>query len=178
MAALPVSNTARFYLDYSDGINQHTLVCRYNSPVSTPRGAGDAVHDLLVNIADAFTTITVLGARNSPKNSTLSFPVEWNGLPAYGGGAMIGRNAPRQFLLLGRSPGGRRMRLFLFGYEGDTPDNFRMARSAGNVVDDALISIETWQGDGYWLAIDGQVPAMYAYADFNYNNHFEKIARG
>ena len=49
---------------------------------------------------------------------------------------------------------------------------------AANIVDDALTVIEAGQTAGMYLGIDGHTPVMYQYADFNFNNHYERLQRG
>lgn len=178
MAPLNDTGTARVWVDYNDGIFSHTLKVRYKGAVSSPGLALAAVADLFLAIASDWYQITITGARNADQDDSFSFPVTWPGLASYGGGAMPRVFAPRQFALLGRDNQGRRMRMFLFGYEGNSPDIYRLARVAGNVVDDALLVIEAAQANGIFVSITNVAPTMYQYADFNFNNYYERQARG
>lgn len=178
MSALPDTGTNRLFVDYNDGQFSHTLKVRYDGGIGDAAGAMDAVDALLTAIADTWYTITIEAARVAAEDSVFSFPVTWSGLASYGSETMPRVFAPRQLLLLGRDFLGRRMRLFLFGYKGTSPDNYRLARVTDNVVDDALDVIEAQQANGYFLAITRNVPTMYQYASFNFNNYYEKQARG
>lgn len=178
MTALDPNNTARVWVDYTDGQFEHTLLVRYNPSVTTPEDTLTSIADLFTQIADSWYQIAVTGARQSAFHSDFSFPATWPGSPTYGGGTMPKVFAPRQFCLLGRTPLGRRVRYFLFGFEGSSPDDYRLARASGNIVDDALLVIEAAQANGQFIGIDGQTPTMYQYVDFNFNNYYEKQARG
>ena len=178
MAALPANSTDRFFLEYNDGQYDHTLLVRWHASATTLSAVMASVDDLLTAMADGLYEITIKGARSSAAGSNFSFPVVWSGGASYGGGAMPGVFAPRQWTLLGRTTGGRRARFFFFGVEFDTPNSYRIPRAAGNLVDDALAVIEAGQTAGIYLCIDGAAPIMYQYADINFNNYYEAKVRG
>jgi len=175
LGALPPHNTARFWVDYSDGTNLHTLLIRYDANINDVLDAAD---QLFLAIASDWYEITIGEVRFAASGSDVSFPLTWGGSATYGATAMPGVYAPRQFMLLGRTNTGRKARWSLFGFEGDTPDDYRLARVAANIVDDALTVIETAQTNFIFLGIDGHVPTNYQYADFNFNNHYERLQRG
>lgn len=177
MGALDVASTPRVWVDYSDGQFDHTLLVRYNDGNADPGTVMDAVDALFLAIADSWYTITVSGARAAGQSNHNSFPISWTGLASYGSETMPKVFAPRQMCLLGRTLNGRRLRYFLFGYKGTSPDTYRMARVTDNTVDDALDVIEANQATGIFICIDGSVPTMYPYADFNFNNYYEAKAR-
>lgn len=177
MAPLADTNTARVWVDYNDGQFSHTLKIRYNEAVATPADAITAAADLFLAIASDWYEISIEGARQASQDDVFSFPIAWTGSSSYGGGAMPRVFSPRQFCLLGRDSQGRRARWFLFGFEGTSPDNYRLARSAGNIVDDALAVIEAAQALGIFVSITNIAPTMYQYADFNFNNYYERQAR-
>lgn len=178
MTPLLPNNTARVWIGYNDGQFDHELLIRYNTSVADVPDVMTAADDLFTQIASDWYQIAITGVRASAQHSDFSFPVSWTGGATYGGGTMPKVFAPRQFCLLGRTSLGRRSRFFLFGFEGTSPDDYRLPRSAGNIVDDALSVIEAAQALGIFICIDGQTPVMYQYADFNFNNYYEKQARG
>jgi hypothetical protein len=175
LGALPGHNTARVWVDYSDGLNLHTLLVRHDTTVADVM---DSVDSLFTNIASDWYEITIGEVRFAASGSDISFPATWTGSATYGATTMPGVFAPRQFMLLGRTNTGRRARWSIFGFEGSSPDDYRLARVAANIVDDALTVIEAGQTAAMWLGIDGHVPVMYQYADFNFNNHYERLQRG
>lgn len=175
LGALPPHNTARVWVDYNDGLNLHTLLVRHDATVPDVM---DSIDSLFTNIASDWYEITIGEVRFAASGSDISFPATWTGSATYGATTMPGVFAPRQFMLLGRTNTGRKARWSLFGLEGSTPDTFRLERVAANIVDDALTVIEAGQTAGIWLGIDGHVPVMYQYADYNFNNHYERLQRG
>lgn len=178
MAPLPANTTPRFWLDYNDGIYDHSFLVRYNAVDNSLAEVMGSVDSLLTAIADSMYEVTITGARWSAAGSNISTPTTWTGSASYGGGAMPAVFAPRQMCFLGRDGSGVRYRLFLFGMEFDTPNNYRIARVAANVVDDALTVIEGAQTSGIYLTIEGGAPVMYQYADINFNNYYEAKVRG
>jgi hypothetical protein len=177
VAPLEPNLTDRLWVDYNDGQFGHTLLCRFLTASATVDQAMDAVADLWAAVADSWYAVTITGARVAAAHENFSTPIVWTGLGSYGATAMPRVFAPRQFCMLGRTPLGRRWRLFLFGFSGSSPDNYRLARVSGNIVDDAADVLETAHASGIFLGADGQVPTLYPYADFNFNNYYERQAR-
>lgn len=179
MAPLPQNNTNRLWVDYNDGRNDHVLLCRYviSTGFGTPEAMG-AVDAFLTAINDSLYLITILGARVAAQGSNISAPVAWTGGATYGGGAMPAVFAPRQVMWLGRTGGGRRFRLSIWGVNTTTPDNFRIADDGSNFVADGIDVLETQQPLGAFRAIDGNVPLLYPYADIQFNSYWETQARG
>lgn len=175
LGALPPHNTARVWIDYSDGQFVHTLLIRHDTSVGSVMDTADT---LFTALASDWYEITIGEVRFAASGSDVSFPATWTGGTTYGATAMPGVFAPRQLMFLGRDSNGRRARWSLWGFEGSSPDEYRLARSGGNIVDDILTVIEAGQTSATFLSISGQVPTMYQYADFNFNNHYERLARG
>lgn len=175
LGALPPHNTARVWIDYNDGINTHTLLIRHDSSVGSVMDSADT---LFLALASDWYEITIGEVRFAASGSDISFPATWSGSATYGATAMPGVFAPREMCFLGRDSNGRRARWFLFGFEGSSPDTYRLERVAANIVDDILTVIEAAQTSDIFLSISGQRPTMYQYADFNFNNHYEADQRG
>ena len=174
LGSLPAHNTARVWVDYSDGLFTHTLLIRHDAAVADVMDAAD---NLFVAIASDWYEITIGDVRFAANGSDISFPAVWTGSATYGATTMPGVFAPRQFMLLGRTSLGRKARWSLWGFEGTTPDQYRLPRSGGNICDDALTVIEAAQTASIFLGIDGHAPVMYQYVDFNFNNHYERLQR-
>jgi hypothetical protein len=179
MAPLPPHNTARFWYDYNDGINDHSLLCRYVATVDF--GISDvmaAVDDFLNAVSDDLYLISTQGARFADAGSDISVPVTWEGAATYGAGTMPAVFAPRQTMWLGRDSLGRRFRVSLWGIDQTTPDNFRFASVGGNFVALAVASLATSGAAGAFRTISGNQPSLYNYADVQFNSHWETAARG
>lgn len=173
---LPANNTARVFWDYSDGINEHTLMVRY-APSAGVDEASDRMHNFLVALAPTLYQITHRGFRAAASGSDISVPATWNGDTSYGTGTMPAVQAPRQLCFLARSSGGRRVRWFMWGFEGNTPDTYRFLSGANEALDAARLAIVAGQANGVFLSVDGANPVTYPYVNINYNSYYETQAR-
>ena len=177
MAPLPENSTDRFWLDYTDGINDHSLLVRFNGEFATVNAVMGSVQGFLEALSPELYTLTIQGARVSAQGSNISVPVPWSGNVTYGQFAMPNELSPRQLCFLGRDGFGRRARWFVFGWDAPPPDPFRIGITPATAFDNALIAIRDGQQESIWLTIAGQVPTMYTYVDVNYNSYYEAKAR-
>lgn len=177
VAPLPENNTDRFWLDYTDGQNPHSLQVRFNGGLPNVSNVISAVHQFFLALSPVLYTLNVSGARYSLEGTNISLPVLWEGDPSYGTFAMPATLAPRQICFLGRSSGGRFVRWFVFGWEAAPPTPFRMELSSPTEFGDAWEVISAAQLDGIFLSIDGLNPTLYGYVDVNYNSYFEEKSR-
>lgn len=177
MAPLPPQNTARHWIDYNDGYNDHSLLVRHGPAVSSIEVLNSVV-PFFEAIAPLLYLITITGARAAPINSVLSVPVAWPGAATYGAFLMPEDLTPRQLCFLGRTSTGRRARWFLFGYNEPPPGPFRLTQTDHAEIGEAIQAIISAQAEDVFLAIDGNDPQMYPYADVNYNSYWEAEARG
>lgn len=178
MAPLPPNGTARVWVDYSDGINDHSLMVRYDAEVTDASTALSAADAFLAALSPQLYLLTVTGARAQAAGTHISFPVVWDGDDTYGSGAMPGALAPRQLCFLGRTAGGRRVRWFVFGSKMDTPADFRFDLDDDASLENAYNIIVGSQLVGAFIAIDGANPVNYPYVDVNFNSYYEEKARG
>lgn len=176
MAALEPNNTNRLWLRYSDGVNEHELLVRFDDTTDKADLVMVELHNMFTALEPAIFALSIAGVRVSAEGGLLSFPMPWSGDPSYGTGAMPAKEAPRQACFLGRSSGGRRVRFFIFGADMTTPDLYRFNATGGWA--DALDVIVAAQTNGMFLAIDGLAPTMYNYIDVNYNSYWEQERRG
>lgn len=177
MAPLPESNTARLFVDYNDGQNDHTLIARY-APSAGSDIAMDNVGLFFQALDPILYLVTIVGARVAATGSNISVPIPWTGSPTFGSTSMPIVNAPRQMTFLGRTIGGRRVRWSVFGFKGTFPDLYRYAATALGEIGDAIDAINDGLGAGVFIAIDGFNPSVYPYADFNFNSYWEGETRG
>lgn len=176
MAALDPANTGRFWLDYTDGHNEHTLMVRYGES-ATLADVMFSIDLFLTDLSTHLYVLTITGARYSGEGSHVSSPVVWTGAAAYGSGAMPLAFRPKQWCWLGRTTGGRRARWFLFGVSTNVPDNYRELSGSGNAAQDGTTGILAGQALGVFIAIDKLTPQLANYADVNFNNYWERRSR-
>ena len=177
MAPLPPNSTNRFFLDYTDGINTHTIEWRYGDAVDVNDAMG--VLDTVLNDLDPILhLITVLAARQSDALSNVTNPITWIGSFAYGSEAMPAVLAPRETRFQGRAFSGRKVSFSVYGGKYTQPATYRLLATAEAHVDAVVNHLNAAGTALQWLAIDGGVPTAYPYASVNYNNYWEKRARG
>lgn len=177
MPPLPENNTDRLWIDYSDGLNPHSLQIRYDATVVERDVVRNTGRLFLEAIAPQLYLITITGVRYSLKNSNVSLPMPWAGATTFGTGAMPGAKAPYQICYLSRDAQGRRTRWFMFGCKLDTPNTFRFPLSANVELAEGWGVINDGQPNGIWLSIAGLDPEMYSYISVNFNNYYEQKTR-
>jgi len=178
MAPLPANNTARLFLDYNDGLNDHTLMWRFNESFSSLSACKDALSAFLTALSPKLYLWTVTGARASEQGSSVSLPTTWTGDATYGTGTLPANQAPRELRWQGRSNTGRRVSFSVYGCNLTTPDDF-IIRIDDNPDFDATIAQLILAADvSAWVAIDNNVPLVYQFIDVNYNSYWETQARG
>lgn len=177
MAPLPDSSTNRLFVDYTDGINNHTLMFRY--PLSgTLAGVMGVADDVLSAVSPLIHLITITSARAAAAGSEISLPVAWTGLGTYGATSVPGSRAPAQISFVGRSSDGRRARWFIFPYRAAIPDDFRLSTSENADVLATYNALVAGAAAGDLATIGGLAPTILPYANVNYNSYYETKQRG
>lgn len=177
MAPLPENNTNRFWVEYSDGINTHDLLCRYDDSGGGLTFAKASVALFLTALSPQWYAISITAARYSLASSNVSLPTTWSASTTYGTGAMPGSVAPRELAWLGRDNVGRRVRWFMFGCKLETPNTYRFQLADNADLAEAWGVISDAQNGGAFLTIAGEDPEMYSYISVNFNNYYEAQQR-
>lgn len=175
MAPLPVNNTGCLFVDYSVAGENHTLLGRYsdgNGPIDT---AG-ALDEFLTALGTSMYEMTILGARHRPAGSTITVPFTWTGESTYGSDGGDHANTAWYMDFVGRSPGGRRVRLAIFGsknFEDSVDHDYRLP--ATGALADALAVLVS--ASGFIVAIDGEDPNWYNYVNVGVNAYWRNRIR-
>lgn len=177
MAPLPENSTARLWVDYNDGVNDHSLQVRFDAPDTTLGIAMTHADNFLTAIAGDLYEITVNGARFAAAGSNISLPATWTGGAVYGSDPMPVLLAPRETRWVGRTQNGRRVSFSIYGGKYVSPDTFRIISSGSNLPNLGVIAINAASDDGAFVAIDGFRPTMKNYVDVNFNSYWEAEAR-
>jgi hypothetical protein len=178
MAALSLSNTGRLFVDYNDGLNDHTLMLRWVDDFSSVNTAMSVAAAVFSNLATMLYTVTILGARFADEGTNVTNPITWTGDATYGTGTMPGANSPRQVMFEGRDSTGRRWKLSVFGCNFATPNDFRLAQEDETEIGDVLADLAIAFSTGQISSINKRTVDLKQYASVNFNNHFEVVARG
>jgi len=176
MPALDPANTARAWLDYSDGVNEHSAMFRI-APTATLVTIKSQIDAFFTQLDTILYLITVVGFRVAVINSNVTNPSPWTGAATYGTGAMPISNAPRELRFIGRSVDGRQNSVSVYGFDGAQPDIYRITSASNPVIEAAILALSNASALGVGLTISAQVPVWKPYASFNFNSYWEKEAR-
>lgn len=172
MAALPPDSTARYRVEYTTCGRQHTMEIR---SVLSPAAIGTFVGDLLTALGTKIFSLTVGVVSFAASGSNVFNPVT-SGIEGitYGAGTGAVRDVPKFYNFIGRSTGGRRVRLAVFGAGIDGTD-YRVYGSEDTNIDDAL-SVLVAFGSGI-KAIDNITPIWKPYVNMGFNAYWQREVR-
>lgn len=175
MAPLPPESTKRFYYSYASAINPHTLVLRVPDAATTAE-ADLLVAALLTDIGANFPASTITSVEVSASGSNARFPIASDRLgDNFGSGTGSIEQDAIGIGFVGRSSGGRRARLFMFGWGGGLSSNYRISAAENAGVAAAINDLNDAAGD--IVAIDGLEITWKAYANVKPNDHWVKAGR-
>lgn len=180
MAALPVNNTGRVWMDYTANSNEHSMQFRYGGAGLPPPVFLSGLSDVL-QAWDTFTPtdFQVNGWRYSVEGSTVSLPFNpgivltpglWTPTPGF---------APSYMTAVGRTNNGRRVRISLLGagisavgIDVDFGDyRITTAEDAGVLaLYQQLISASI-------VGIDGAATNWYPYVNLGFNAYWQRESR-
>lgn len=174
MAPLDPNNTARYKYEYENAQNKHSLVIRAGA------GATDSSMDadlatLMGHIGAGFSASTFTGASKAAAGSDLFFPFASGAVgDTFGSGAAIKQYDATSMTFVGRTPGGRRTRVSIFGFKGDLSE-FRLTSAESSDVASAIDDLNSF---GFsFIGIDGLTALWNEYADIKANDHWVKKSR-
>lgn len=172
MAPLAPSNTPRFRFHYTVIGHQHSVQVRSSA---SPSAIGVIMNNYFGSFGATCAPIAVDFVDWAPTGSDIFNPVV-TGIEGeiYGTATATGDQAAWTFTFLGRTPGGRRVRMTQFGALAFTV-NYRLGPGESAQIDNV---IDTLQGaGGSLLGIDGLTPLWKDYADSGVNDHWIKVLR-
>lgn len=170
---LPPSNTERFRINYTVGGKPHDFQVRTDGV--SPSAVGTRVHDFLTALAPALNLVSITTVEYAAGGSNI-FNIVTSGIEAqtFGSGAGTGSAIPNDVNFIGRSTGGRRVRLMVFGLKVDAAD-YRFLPGENAAIDAAIVELQS--GTNAFLAIDNVKPVWYTYANAGVNAHWQKAIR-
>jgi hypothetical protein len=172
MAPLPSSSTPRFRISYTIGPNQHTFQMRTGaSPATLGTFVGSLFSALGSNIYAGVVDFVEFAASGSDIFNLITTGAE--GL-AFGGGVQPTAEVPWAYTFIGRTSGGRRVRLSVFGAKA-LGGNYRVSAGEAAWIDAAIAVLV---GPPVLLVgIDSLVPVWKTYANVQVNDHWIKQIR-
>lgn len=172
MAPLAPNATPRFRCHYTSAGEGHTMQLRSGA---SPSYIGGVFNDIFTAMDPAMAPATLDFVDWAPAGSDIFNPVvtgqEGN---AYTGAVFTDEMKAWAYTFLGRSTGGRRVRLFLFSalFLGS---DYRIEASASAPIAAAIAAL-TAAGSNV-LCIDGLTPVWKSYVDIQVNDHWVKVLR-
>lgn len=172
---LPESNTARLWVQYDTGVGIHEMQFR--------KVSASAKADFITQVRSVCTQLAGLvwnsggftSARYASAGVDLSFPEPWAAINGTNVTAPNPINRTNFVTFSGRSPTGRKARLFFFNPYVANESDFRLElgdsaqlQAAWNVLMAATPHI---------AAIDGAAPTWYPYYNFGFNAYWQRKAR-
>lgn len=172
MAPLPPDNTPRFRVHYTNLGVTHILDIRSNS---SPAALGVQVDAFFSAVAPLIADTSIDVVEFAPSGSSVFNPVT-TGIEGNHYGTFASPQEARAWYIgfVGRSSGGRRARLFVFG-AGLLGTNYRWTPGENAAADSAVATLQA-QSPG-WQAIDGLVPVWKSYANAGVNDALVKKLR-
>jgi hypothetical protein len=171
---LSPQNTERWYLDYTVGGIQHTLIMRTAIPYSDAN-ASTAMAGLLTAMSTLLNQLTVVGLRKSVQGSNVTNAATWSGASTYGTGTLPNNSRARFLSFVGRDSLGYRVRATVFGAAGTLDDNYRMTRAESTLVAASLDYLAARTNDFVTLAFNH--PTWKQYANAGYNAYWQRQVR-
>lgn len=172
MAPLPPEGTPRFRINYDVSGAQHSFQIRSHS---SPSDVGTLVDSFLTALADALYGIVIGTVEFAADNSNIFLPVT-SGIEGnvYSSGSPTVTEEPWFYGFIGRSAGGRKWHLDMFGARS-LGTNYRL--EAGENADvDAAIAVLQSAGSAI-VGIDDLEVTVYGYANAGVNAHYQRKAR-
>lgn len=172
MAPLPIDNTPRFKVFYTNCSVQHVMDIR--SPDS-PFAFGLNVDDLLNALLTVLTPTVIDEVQWAPSGSNI-FNNVVTGIEGntYGAGAISTLYPAFYTNFVGRSTGGRRVRLAVFGTTNIAQD-YRFVAGENAAIDAAIAALQV--AANHFTAIDGLKPVWKTYANAGLNAYWQRKLR-
>lgn len=172
MAPLLPNNTARFRINYAAGIGGHSTQVRWGG---SPAALGAAFTGILTGLEPVLYLNTVSTVEFAPAGSDI-FNLVTTGLEGlvFGSTGIPTERVATFVNFIGRTPGGRRVRMAFFGVKSLGTD-YRYAPGEIAAID-STIAVLNDPGQPF-LGIDGLRPIWKTYANAGVNTHWQKALR-
>lgn len=123
----------------------------------------------------ALYQLDVISLERAPTGSNEREPVEWEGDPTYGSGNMPEVDSPRFIAFSGRGTGNQQVRVFLYGWVGTSPDNFRIAAGDDATIEAAIATLTAVTNT--FLTAGLNTPIWKPYVNVGFNAYFQRKQR-
>lgn len=174
LTPLPPSNTARYKLYYTFAGVQHVVQVRAIGAHS-PASFGTFMDGIFTSLNTALWALSVIkvefAAVGSDVFNLVTTGIEGN---AYGSGTPVGLLVPQFIAFQGRSSGGRKVRMSIYGIKPEEND-YRFEPGDSAAVDAAISALAA--SSNFGASIDGLDPTWYLYANTGFNAYWQRKQR-
>lgn len=181
MAPLPANNTSVLFTHYRANAREHVMQIRYNAAGAPSADFVNLWKNFLTSINNLMPTdYTWLGWEYRPAGSNFASLLSTAGPTLAGTIPLTPSLAPSYMHFIGRSLGGRRVRLAVLGAGLDpaggtsTVVDYRLTETENAVIASALGALAALDA----IAIDAQSIVWKPYANLGYNSYWQKQMRG
>lgn len=174
MAALPQSNTDRYKVFYTFASYNHVMQVRA-AGVHSPSSFGTWIDGLFTTLTTVLYPIALIKVQFAATGSNIFNDVitgqEGN---TYGSGSPVGLLAPQFMAFQGRTSGGHKTRLSIYGVKPEEND-YRFEPADNATIDNAVDYIQTTSA--FAKGIDGLTPTWYDYVNTGFNAYWQRKNR-
>lgn len=175
MAPINPNNTERWWLVYEVNGFTHRMMCRTGDG-ATAAEVSAAFDGLLVIMAPMLNAVHPSGLEFALRGSNIRNTAPFTGLGVYGTGTAISNDGrAAEYSFVGRSLGGKRTRLFLFGGKTSAEGDYRIDAGSSAAVAAATDYLNSIAGK--FLSIDALHPTWKTYINTGLNDFWVKQAR-
>lgn len=179
MAPLPFNNTdiMTYVYRWDNGTSQFQV--RYDGTLTTVSAVNNAVTAFINELGGILDDQwEIISARRQEKNSLISIPEEIPTGIAITGSSQSVQDRPKELCFVGRSAGGRRAEISIYGITLAIPENWRYSATLNTEIAGAVgVLNENGLYPAVFQSIDGLRPLWYPYANVNFNSYWERRAR-
>jgi hypothetical protein len=183
VAPLPDNNTGRYFVDYLANGREHTVMFRYAAGAA-PNAPGiaflESCRAFLEEMAAAMPTdYAMVAARYSASGTNFTIPLAAPIVEAAGAVTPNLSDAPSYWNFIGRTLGGRQVKLMMLGVGDDASEpnaqgkNYRLTTAERPTVA-AAVGVLNSSGQ---VAIDNLEPTWYTYVNLGYHSYWTRKLR-
>lgn len=176
LAPLPESNTARLFVNYAFGADRHTVQFRLLSPF-TMDNLLTWVNAWLVDSKPLFqAAVTFDSADVALQGSDIRNPISWTPISGTATTLSDPTNRSRSGSFVGRSPDGRKLRLFFYGIKFGPDATYRVNADEDFDLEAAITGLNALTSRVG--TISGSAPIFKPYMNIRNNAYWQTELRG
>jgi len=175
LTPLPEDNTARLFVNYTHGTNEHEIQFRLLSPFTQSDLVGFVSNWINNNKSLWGTDVNFHSADWAAAGSSVRNPVSWTPIVGTGTPPTFNTRFSRSGSFVGRSPDGRKVRLFIYGWVYAEDATYRIYGSEDALLQDAIDDLNALTSRVG--TISGSAPIFKPYINMRNNAYWQTELR-